>query len=66
MTEHVRIGERTFSYLPHADRRNFSSFNIGCERKSEKCILSYGHVLSIGTSQTNPEIVFGGVPGSSD
>ena len=45
---------------------NFSSFNLGCERKSEKCILSYGHALSIGTSQTNLEIVFGGVPGSSD
>ena len=45
---------------------NFSSFNLGCERKSEKCILSYGHVLSIGTSHTNLVMMFGGIPGSSD
>ena len=45
---------------------NFSSFNIGCERKSEKCILSYGHVLSIGTSHTNLVMMFGGIPGSTD
>ena len=44
----------------------FSSFNLGCERKSEKCILSYGHVLSIGTSHTNLVMVFGAIPGSSD
>ena len=43
-----------------------SSFNLGCEPKSEKCILSYGHVFSIGTSHTNLVMVFGAIPGSSD
>ena len=63
MTEHVRIGERTFPYLPPADPPTLRIHPIG---STEKCILSYGHALSIGTSQTNLEIVFGGVPGSSD
>ena len=115
MTEHVRIGERTFPYLPPADPPTLrkhpigsteavfesgevgialntiprlvleipydrtcpyretdfrpcshSSFNLGCEPKSEKCILSYGHVFSIGTSHTNLVMVFGAIPGSSD